>query len=102
MLDMSQLRCLNSAGPEVGSVQPQIHSAALSNEDIKDRPDRYYIEQVDKDVMQLARTPTVAVFHKGASSPGAPHAFGVFLRQIPALPQLVVSLICRTGMAHSS
>lgn len=92
MLDLSRTQHHDSIQDFASSATVQSDSfppAALSQD--VDSPDQYYIGQVDKDVMQLARTPTVAVFHKSTKSPGVPHAFGVFLRQVPALPQLVVS-----------
>jgi KUP system potassium uptake protein len=65
--------------------------------------DRYYYLARDKnasdsihgepeDRRELVRIPTCAIFHKFASGKGVPHSFVGFIRQWPALPQVVVSL----------
>ena len=46
----------------------------------------------DEDRRELVRIPTCAVFHKFAAGKGVPHSFVGFIRQWPALPQVVVSL----------
>ena len=46
-----------------------------------------------EDRRELVRIPTCAVFHKFASGKGVPHSFVGFVRQWPALPQVVVSLL---------
>jgi len=42
---------------------------------------------------ELAVLPIMAVFHKFASGKGIPHSFVQFLRQYPALPRVVVSVV---------
>ncbi|KAF8519080.1 potassium transporter [Gautieria morchelliformis] len=44
---------------------------------------------------ELARIPTMAIFHKFAGGKGIPHTFVGFLRQYPALPRIVVFLSVR-------
>jgi KUP system potassium uptake protein len=46
----------------------------------------------DEDRRELVRIPTCAVFHKFASGKGVPHSFVGFIRQWPALPQVVIFL----------
>ncbi|KAF5389290.1 hypothetical protein D9757_003396 [Collybiopsis confluens] len=41
---------------------------------------------------ELTRIPSMAVFHKITAGPGVPHTFVGFIRQWPALPQLLVFL----------
>ena len=71
--------------------------------DDSDPVDRYYYLARDKnasdsihgepeDRRELVRIPTCAIFHKFASGKGVPHSFVGFIRQWPALPQVVVSL----------
>lgn len=66
--------------------------------------ERYYYYAHDKiandsaqeeaeDRRELVRIPTCAVFHKFAAGRGVPHSFIGFVRQWPALPQVVVSLL---------
>lgn len=43
------------------------------------------------EMIKLERTETMAIFHKTTDGKGTPHAFSVFLRQVPALPRVVVS-----------
>ncbi|GAA6004079.1 hypothetical protein JCM10207_002415 [Rhodosporidiobolus poonsookiae] len=53
----------------------------------------------------LARPPVFALFHNhsSSSSEGAPHSFTAYLRNIPALPQIIIFLTIRTcGVAHVS
>ena len=45
----------------------------------------------DEDRRELVRIPTCAIFHKFAAGKGVPHSFVGFIRQWPALPQVVVS-----------
>lgn len=40
--------------------------------------------------IELTRTQTCAIFHNLSSGTGVPHAFYAFLRQLPALPRLIV------------
>jgi len=46
----------------------------------------------DEDKRELVRIPTCAIFHKFASGKGVPHSFVGFIRQWPALPQVVIFL----------
>ena len=52
------------------------------NDSILERPE---------DRRELVRIPTCAIFHKFAAGRGVPHSFVGFIRQWPALPQVVVS-----------
>ena len=65
--------------------------------------DRYYylardktasssIQEQPDDRKELVRIQTCAIFHKFAAGRGVPHSFVGFIRQWPALPQVVVSL----------
>jgi KUP system potassium uptake protein len=54
--------------------------------------DKIASEERDEDRRELVRIPTCAVFHKFASGKGVPHSFVGFIRQWPALPEVVVSL----------
>ncbi|KAF9644319.1 potassium transporter [Thelephora ganbajun] len=47
-------------------------------------------EQPEDDRGKLIRTPTCAVFYKFAPGKGVPHSFVRFIRQWPALPQVVI------------
>lgn len=51
----------------------------------------------DKSVLELARLPTCAVFHRltAGNGKGIPHSFAGFIRQWPALPRVVVSISLR-------
>lgn len=49
-------------------------------------------EEQDEDRREIVRIPTCAIFHKFAAGKGVPHSFIGFVRQWPALPQVVVSL----------
>jgi KUP system potassium uptake protein len=49
-------------------------------------------EEQDEDRREIVRIPTCAIFHKFAAGKGVPHSFIGFVRQWPALPQIVVSL----------
>lgn len=50
-----------------------------------------FIDDVTREEMNVVRIPTCAVFHKITSGRGVPHAFYGFIKQMPALPRLVVS-----------
>ena len=56
----------------------------------------------EEDRRELVRIPTCAIFHKFASGKGVPHSFVGFIRQWPALPQVVVSLQSETQTLRSS
>ena len=49
-----------------------------------------FVDDVSHTELELARTPTCAIFHKSSSGNSVPHAFYAFIRQLTALPQLVV------------
>lgn len=52
-----------------------------------------YLRRPDASLLKLARIPVVAIFHRNDSAGrGVPHTFVSFLRQYPALPQVVVSI----------
>ena len=55
-------------------------------------PSDSILEQTE-DRRELVRISTCAVFHKFAAGKGVPHSFVGFIRQWPALPQVVVSLL---------
>ena len=50
------------------------------------------VQEHAEDRKELVRIPTCAIFHKFAAGRGVPHSFVGFIRQWPALPQVVVSL----------
>ena len=54
--------------------------------------DKIADEEQDEDRREIVRIPTCAIFHKFAAGKGVPHSFIGFIRQWPALPQIVVSL----------
>jgi len=54
--------------------------------------DKIANEERDEDRRELVRIPTCAVFHKFASGKGVPHSFVGFIRQWPALPEVVIFL----------
>lgn len=53
--------------------------------------DHLWIKDANEAMQKLERIDTLAIFHKTSEGKGTPHAFSVFLRQIPALPKVVVS-----------
>lgn len=58
----------------------------------------YVARTNSEDLIKVQRIPTLAIVHKLTEGKGVPHAFSVFLRQIPALPRVVVSgLIMKTS-----
>lgn len=62
---------------------------------IRDHDDSANATFVSRDdaqsMLQLARLPTCAVFHRLTAGKGIPHSFAGFIRQWPALPRVVVS-----------
>lgn len=58
---------------------------------IRDADDGAYLPQIDSSMLELARLPTCAVFHRLTAGKGIPHSFAGFIRQWPALPRVVVS-----------
>jgi KUP system potassium uptake protein len=54
--------------------------------------DKIADEEEDDDRREIVRIPTCAVFHKFAAGKGVPHSFIGFIRQWPALPQIVIFL----------
>ena len=90
------------AGP--GPERPHtITSENDESDDAESVQERYYYLAHDKnkndsilerpeDRRELVRIPTCAIFHKFAAGRGVPHSFVGFIRQWPALPQVVVSL----------
>lgn len=44
-----------------------------------------------EDLITVQRIPTLAIVHKVTEGKGVPYAFSTFLRQVPALPRVVVS-----------
>ncbi|GHJ84454.1 hypothetical protein NliqN6_0856 [Naganishia liquefaciens] len=54
-----------------------------------------------EELLKVQRIPTLAIVHKVTEGKGVPHAFSVFLRQVPALPRVVVFLSVRvTAVPH--
>jgi KUP system potassium uptake protein len=51
-----------------------------------------FIRGQSGDLVELQRIPTLAIFHKTTDGKGTPFAFNVFMRQVPALPRVVVSI----------
>jgi hypothetical protein len=51
----------------------------------------YVARPNSEDLIKVHRIPTLAIVHKLTEGKGVPHAFSVFLRQVPALPRVVVS-----------
>jgi KUP system potassium uptake protein len=49
--------------------------------------------QVLEEKRALQRISTCAIFHKFTHGPGVPHTFVAFIRQWPALPRVVVSMM---------
>ena len=49
--------------------------------------------QVLEEKRELQRISTCAIFHKFTHGPGVPHTFVAFIRQWPALPRVVVSIM---------
>ena len=90
---------------------PSIASDNDELEELESVQERYYYlardktisdslqEQAEDDRRELVRIPTCAIFHKFASGKGVPHSFVGFIRQWPALPQVVVSLLLVTPSA---
>lgn len=50
-------------------------------------------KQVLEEKRELQRISTCAIFHKFTRGPGVPHTFVAFIRQWPALPRVVVSMM---------
>ena len=86
-----------SSVPEVGY--------AYTEDDGAEEDEKYYVcDPEDRVVsrilpsreytklLQLARLPTCAVFHRTTSGKGVPHSFSAFIRQWPALPRVIVSV----------
>lgn len=78
---------------------PQLtHRATASNmdsdaDDIKVPDVLTFVEEDTNNEMGIVRIPTCAVFHKLTAGKGVPHAFYGFIKQMPALPRLVVSCL---------
>jgi len=59
------------------------------------------IQEQPEERKELVRIPTCAVFHKFAAGKGVPHSFVGFIRQWPALPQVVIFLsVCILPVAR--
>lgn len=83
-----------------------IHAIDMDKDDGQDSASLYYISDAIvrsrsygdgkptiEERHELARIPTCAVFHKLTKGRGVPHTFVGFIRQWPALPRVVVSVI---------
>ncbi|KAF8329370.1 potassium transporter [Cantharellus anzutake] len=51
-----------------------------------------FYDDVKNKVTTLSRIPTCAIFYKLAPGPGVPHSFYGYIRQMPALPRVVIFL----------
>ncbi|KJA24114.1 hypothetical protein HYPSUDRAFT_39261 [Hypholoma sublateritium FD-334 SS-4] len=49
-------------------------------------------EKVSRELMEITRIPSCAIFHKIASGQGVPHTFTGFIRQWPSIPRVVIFL----------
>lgn len=76
----------NEEHDELASVQERYYYFA------RDKTISDSLHEQAEDRRELVRIPTCAIFHKFASGKGVPHSFVGFIRQWPALPQVVVSL----------
>ena len=89
-----------NAGSERPETITSVNDELYESESVQDR--YYYlardktasssIQEQPDDRRELVRIPTCAIFHKFAAGRGVPHSFVGFIRQWPALPQVVVSL----------
>lgn len=52
-----------------------------------------FVNDVNHEEMDVVRISTCAVFHKITAGRGVPHSFYGFVKQVPALPRLVVSCL---------
>lgn len=77
---------------------PQLtHRGTTSNvhddeEDFKVPDTLTFVDENSNEEMGIVRLPTCAVFHKLTAGKGVPHAFYGFIKQMPALPRLVIFL----------
>ena len=65
-------------------------SRVLEKDPSADITDEYVKEERLIEKRELVRISTCAIFHKYTRGPGVPHTFVGFIRQWPALPQVVV------------
>lgn len=87
---------------KIDQFKPKRVTEVLDNDDSAldeyNRDELFYVahgQEGSGEVKQLTRIPSCAIFHKITSGKGVPHTFVGFIRQWPALPQLVVFLsIC--------
>ncbi len=61
-----------------------------------DIADDMWVQGAQEQFQKLQRINTFAIYHKTTDGKGVPHAFNVFLRQVPALPRVVVFLSIQT------
>lgn len=54
--------------------------------------DLVFVDEKSGEEIEVVRIPTAAVFHKITAGKGVPHAFYGFIKQMPALPRLVIFL----------
>ena len=74
----------------INQVSPNTSSPSLDeSSDEKITGQKYHADET----MELLRIPTCAVFHKLTPGQGVPHSFVGFVKQYPALPKVVVSII---------
>jgi len=61
-------------------------------EDAEKTQELVFFDEISQKSTQLPRIPTCAIFHRLTSGPGVPHTFYGFIRQMPALPRVVIFL----------
>ncbi|KAF9510974.1 hypothetical protein BS47DRAFT_1347297 [Hydnum rufescens UP504] len=54
-----------------------------------------FVDPATQEITQLSRLPTCAIFHNLNAGRGVPHSFYAFLKQVPALPRVVIFLSVR-------
>ena len=72
--------------------RPVLPGIAEDGPELARRDSLTFIDDEAGTEMDLVRIPTCAIFHNRSSAQGIPHAFYGFLRQLPALPELIVSV----------
>lgn len=79
---------------ELDSLPHLRHRAAAADDEEDKVPDTLtFIEEDTNNEIGIVRIPTCAVFHKLTAGKGVPHAFYGFIKQMPALPRLVVRFL---------
>ncbi|KIP07228.1 hypothetical protein PHLGIDRAFT_118284 [Phlebiopsis gigantea 11061_1 CR5-6] len=78
--------------PEVGYADAEDDGASEHEKYYVCDPEDHVVSQIlpSRELLQLARLPTCAVFHRTTSGKGVPHSFAAFIRQWPALPRVII------------